>query len=218
MGDVQKISVEYYLHLHGNYLIITKESLEDAYALIKKGSVELIVIIDPNPVHLCMQIREFSNTPIIVKSIIGSKEEGIKSLNMGADDYLYGNVYQEEFSARIEAVLRRSGNDKQIVELNQLVWDKRLLELKYQQKVIPLAPKEFNIIGVLLQKPEKVFTNEELVLAVWGNKDKVDSKTLHSYIRNIRGKMRDAAYPVDLHLITVWGVGYRWHSLQDTTN
>ncbi len=218
MGDVQEIDERYYLHLHENYLIISKESFKEACGIIKKGTIDLVIIIVPDPVHLCKQIREISNTPIIVKAITGSKEEGIKSLNIGADDYLYGNVYQEVLSARIEAVLRRSGNHKQIIKINELVWDKRLLELKYHQRVIPLSPKEFLIIGVLLQKPEKVFSNEELILAVWGSKEKVDSKTLNSYIRNIRGKMREASYPVDLHLATIWGVGYRWFALQDTTN
>ncbi|MGG7618454.1 winged helix-turn-helix domain-containing protein [Bacillus coreaensis] len=81
--------------------------------------------------------------------------------------------------------------------------------------MVPLAPKEFNIIGVFLKNPNKVLSNENLIQEVWGKNKKVNSRTLHSYIRTIRKKMRTVEYPIDLHLTTVWGIGYRWDSLEE---
>ncbi|MBP1968476.1 DNA-binding response OmpR family regulator [Virgibacillus natechei] len=60
------------------------------------------------------------------------------------------------------------------------------------------------------RNPNQVFAREQLIDLVWGYTSVTDERTVDSHVRNMRGKIRDAGFPIDKHLKTVWGVGYKW--------
>lgn len=158
---------------------------------------------------LCEEIRAFSDIPIMMVSACAEKEEVIKGLNLGADDYMTKPFHFGEMTARVKALLRRT-QSKNEVTVNGLCWNEACFKLTYHTKSIKLTPKEFTILGQFMKNPNQVFAREQLISMIWEYTAVTDARTVDSHVQNIREKLRKAAFPVDAHFQTVWGVGYKW--------
>lgn len=118
---------------------------------------------------------------------------------------------EDELLARIEALLRRTSDLKEkLLVFNGLEWKEDFVEFKYKNQAIQVTPKEFALIGLFLKNPHKVFSRDHLLSTIWGLNSHIDDRTIDSHIRNLREKLRNAGFPVDNHLFTVWGIGYKW--------
>ena len=84
------------------------------------------------------------------------------------------------------------------------------LELSYKGQHIKLTPKEFSLLGLLMEHPGRVYSREHLIDLVWGIYSETEGRTVDSHVRNIREKIREAGFPIDDYFHTVWGVGYKW--------
>lgn len=185
----------------------------EAIQLLEKDGVDLILLDimmpDMDGWETAKKIRTFSDTPIIMITARDSSNEMIKGLNIGADDYITKPFEEEVLLARIEAVLRRSNNPKK-VEFKGLLWDEEHHELKYNSQDILLTPKEFNMLGIFLKHKRMVYSRERLIEIIWGFDSDTEDRTVDSHVRNIREKCRKVGFPINEHLKTVWGVGYKW--------
>ncbi|MEQ6390263.1 response regulator transcription factor [Bacillaceae bacterium S4-13-58] len=157
----------------------------------------------------CKRIKKQSDVPIIMVTARDMKEEVIKGLKLGADDYITKPYDENILLARVEALLRRTGKGS-VVELNSLEWNNSTYQLTYKGKGILLTPKEFSLIGLLMKNPSRVFGRDELIQLIWGWDSEIEGRTIDSHVRNIRDKIRNSGFPIDDHLKTVWGVGYKW--------
>ncbi|WP_156288451.1 response regulator transcription factor [Oceanobacillus salinisoli] len=186
-----------------------KEALE--YFKKETFNIVLLDIMMPeiNGWELCKEIRSFSDVPIIMVTAREQKDDIVKGLKLGADDYITKPFDEEELLARMEALLRRT-NPTDNIEINGLLWDEKRYELSYHKKLIKLTPKEFAMIGYLIKNPNQVFTREQLIDLIWGYHSKTEGRTVDSHVRNMREKIRQEGFPIDEHFITVWGVGYKW--------
>ncbi|EIJ78375.1 two-component response regulator [Bacillus methanolicus PB1] len=198
-----------------NYRCIKCASGMEAIEYLKKESADVVILDVMMPEmdgwETCEKIREFSNVPIIMLTARNDKNDIVKGLRIGADDYVTKPFNEEELLARIEAVIRRYENqNKNKVAFKGLIWDHNSFELKYEGISIKVTPKEFALIGLFLRNPNKVFTREHLLSSVWGQLAETEDRTIDSHIRNIREKLRKAGFPIDEHLLTVWGIGYKW--------
>jgi DNA-binding response OmpR family regulator len=204
--------LELYLEPIG-FLCDKVNSGEAALEKIKNNKYEVILLDVMMPVisgfQVCKQVRTFSAVPIIMLTAREAKEDVVKGLKLGADDYITKPFNEEELVARIHSVLRRSGQESSI-EINQLVWDESTHELKYMGRTIPLTLKEFSIIGYLMKNPNRVYSREHLIDLIWGMNAETERRTIDSHVRNMREKVRRSGFPIDTHLKTVWGVGYKW--------
>jgi DNA-binding response OmpR family regulator len=158
----------------------------------------------------CKRIREFSNVPIIIVTARDQTLDIVKGLNMGADDYITKPFDESELLARIEAVLRRSVGKPSKIQFHGLVWDEEQHIVQYKDHPVWLTPKEFAVLGLFLKNPSKVFSREQIILLLWGFNANTEERTIDSHVKNIREKLRQAGFPIDQFLQTVWGVGYKW--------
>ncbi|MDA6082626.1 response regulator transcription factor, partial [Escherichia coli] len=120
---------------------------------------------------------------------------------------------KNELLVRIEALLRRSSlviSDSLFFQ--GLIWDETSFNLSFNGKSISMTPKEFALVGHLLSNINNVFSREALLQTIWSQEWKTESRTIDSHIRNIREKLRQSGFPVDRHLKTIWGVGYKWET------
>lgn len=186
---------------------------KDALALLKIESFDIVLLDIMMPEmdgwEICKEIRKFSDIPIIMVTAREQKEDIVKGLKLGADDYIIKPFDEEELLARMEALLRRR-NLAHSVEVNGLIWDESKFELVYRNKSIKLTPKEFAMIGYLMRNPNQVFERERLIELIWGYDSDTGGRTVDSHVRNIREKVRQAGFPIEEYFITVWGVGYKW--------
>jgi DNA-binding response OmpR family regulator len=212
-----------YLEPHG-FKCIKAESGKDALNFLEEVKIDIVLLDVMMPEMdgwtACKNIRKFSNVPIIMLTARTETVDVIKGLKFGADDYVTKPFNEDELLARIEALLRRTSDlkDKQLL-FKGLEWKEESVELKYQNQAIQVTPKEFALIGLFLKNPYKVFSRDHLLSTIWGLNSYIDDRTIDSHIRNLREKLRNAGFPVDNHLFTVWGIGYKWisESLDGTT-
>ncbi|MGJ9384628.1 response regulator transcription factor [Salipaludibacillus sp. CF4.18] len=201
-----------YLSPHG-YICKTVASGEEALKQVEQKDFDLILLDimmpDKSGWETCEEIREITDIPIIMVSARDQKPDIVKGLRLGADDYITKPFDETELLARMDALLRRFKlGDK--VDFKGLIWDGVRHELKFNDKEIRLTPKEFSIIGHVMKHPNLVFSREQLIELIWGLNSETEGRTVDSHVRNIREKIRHAGFPVEDHLLTVWGVGYKW--------
>ncbi|CEG27952.1 response regulator transcription factor [Bacillus sp. B-jedd] len=185
-----------------------------ALAYLETGKADLVILDVMMPEmdgwEVCGEIRRRSDTPIIMLTARTQKADIVKGLKIGADDYISKPFDEEELLARIEAVLRRKNPENGWLTFHGLELNQTSFELYYKKRPISLTPKEFALLGIFLQNRNKVFTRDHLLSIVWGFAASTEDRTVDSHVRNLRDKLRKAGFPIDSHLSTVWGVGYKW--------
>ncbi|MDO4811805.1 MAG: response regulator transcription factor [Eubacteriales bacterium] len=188
-----------------------------AVELARKGGYDLIILDWMMPglsgSEACMQIREFSDVPIIMLTARSEDADKLMGFACGADDYVTKPFNILELKARIRALLRRSTTQTQREEQRSLLTVGEV-SLDTQQRVamrdgqtIELTAKEYDLLELLMKNPRRVFSREQLMDQVWGYTYAGDYRTVDVHIRRLREKLeRTPAAPV--YIITKWGVGY----------
>lgn len=167
----------------------------------------------------CQHIREVSDAPIIVLSVMGEEQDKVRALDAGADDYVTKPFGMEELLARIRAVGRRAAPDGEVprVRLGDLVVDlaaKRVTPAPGPGHHdagpdIRLTPTEWHLLEVLLRNPGKLLSQRQLLTKVWGPGYAEAAGNLRLYMAQLRRKLEpDPARP--RWLITEPGMGYRY--------
>lgn len=189
--------------------------LQKAYALKPDLIILDIMLPDMNGWQTCRRFREMSDVPIIMLTALGSKENMVQGLELGADAYLVKPVTTEELMARIRALLRRASRSKlnendhtSIFSYGNLVIDFNKREVTVDHKRVDLTPIEFRLLSILAQHKGRVVPHEYLLREVWGP-DYVDEiHYLRLYISYLRQKIEKNSSKPRL-IYNKWGVGYR---------
>ena len=168
----------------------------------------LLDIVMPNldGFSMCKMIRKESDVPIIFVTALSSESDQIKGFDLLCDDYIVKPFSYNLLIKRIEAVLRRSKEDKAGV---YLTFEKIKLNLKTYSaeidgKIIDLTLKEFNILKSLIENYPQVVTREKLLDSIWGYDYFGDTRIVDAHIKNIRKKLL-----LDC-IVTVKGIGYKF--------
>ena len=188
-----------------------------AVELAKKENFDLIVMDVMMPGlsggDACMQIREFSDVPIIMLTARSEDSDKLMGFACGADDYVTKPFNILELKARIRALLRRaSGSRRQQKESSLLECRGFTLDMSQrvalrEGRVVDLTAKEYELLEVLMKNPRHVFSREKLMDRVWGYTYAGDYRTVDVHIRRLREKLEpDPAQPK--YILTKWGVGY----------
>lgn len=179
-----------------------------------------LLLPDINGFEICKQIREKSTIPIIMLTALEDSIHKVQGLNMGADDYIIKPFEPTELVARIKSNLRRSYEfssvkslNNQEYELDELIVGSLRLNRKthksfYNEIEITLTPKEFEILWLLMEKPDDVHNMDEIHYKIW--KDEVLSTEVNPvmvHIRRIRSKFEK--HGISSIIKTIWGVGYK---------
>ncbi|MFR5869403.1 MAG: winged helix-turn-helix domain-containing protein, partial [Acutalibacteraceae bacterium] len=159
------------------------------------------------------QMREFTDTPVIMLTAKGDDMDRILGLEYGADDYMVKPFNILEVKARMKSVLRRTQSKvpaSHTIQFKNLVIDPTARSCMRDEREINLTVKEFNLLMTLAQEPTKVFSREQLHQALWKSEKadgKYDLRTVDVHIRRLREKIEeDPARPS--FIMTKWGVGY----------
>ena len=164
---------------------------------------------------LCRMIRHRNwDIPILILSAKGSETDRVVGLEVGADDYLAKPFGMRELVARCRALLRRYRRAKTPQEASVLMYRDIVLYLNelrvtVQEREVALSPKEFRILELFMNHPNRVWSREELIDKVWGPDFMGDRKTVDVHIRWLREKVEiDPSNPQ--YIMTLRGFGYRF--------
>ena len=163
--------------------------------------------------EVCRMLRAKGAVPIIMLTAKGEETDKLVGLNLGADDYMTKPFSPRELVARVKAVLRRSAmppvDSGDMLRYPDLSIDPRARRVVANGRDVELTAKEFDLLAFLAQYPGRVFSREQLLNDVWDYAFVGDSSTVTVHMRRLREKIeRDPARP--RHLLTVWGVGYKF--------
>ncbi len=162
---------------------------------------------------VCRKIRETDKTPIIMMTAKGQTEDKVKGLEMGADDYIVKPFVMTEVLARIHAVLRRAGEEDTSEKEKKLSFDKLVInldsyELIVDGKRVNTPPKELELLYYLASHPNRAFSRNQLLDAVWGFEYFGDSRTVDVHIKRLRDKVEGISDQWSIE--TVHTVGYKF--------
>jgi two-component system response regulator RegX3 len=163
--------------------------------------------------EVCRTIRSKSSVPIIMVTAKDGEVDKVVGLELGADDYVTKPFSSRELLARIRAVLRRHGEQEELlpptVEAGGVRIDieRHVVSVRGSNVTMPL--KEFDLLEFLVRNSGRVLTRNQLIDRVWGADYVGDTKTLDVHIKRLRAKIEvDPGNPV--HILTVRGLGYKY--------
>jgi DNA-binding response OmpR family regulator len=203
------------------YTVETAYDGKTAVELARTGDFDLILLDLMMPevdgLTACMQIRAFSNVPIIMLTARGEDTDKLLGFEYGADDYVTKPFNILELKARIRALLRRSGSGQQqqqqqeerpeLVTAGPISVDPAQRVALRDGEVVELTAKEYDLIELLVRNPRRVYSRESLMDLVWGYTYAGDYRTVDVHIRKLREKLeKNPAEPE--YILTKWGVGY----------
>ena len=162
--------------------------------------------------EVCQTLRAAGvATPILMLTALGTVEDRVGGLRMGADDYLTKPFAFEELLARIEALLRRSrdtiAHRATTLCLGDLVLDREQMRATRAGQPLQLTARELALLELLMSHPGRLFSRERILAVVWGSHQDPLTNVVDVYIRRLRAKIDDG-HPIPL-IHTLRGLGYR---------
>ncbi|MBE6067547.1 MAG: response regulator transcription factor [Clostridium lundense] len=168
-----------------------------------------IMLPSMNGIEVLRRLRQGSEVPVIMLTAKDEIMDKVVGLDMGANDYVTKPFAIEELLARIRAALKRKATqiiESNILELGDLKVDLDKYIVTYNNEVIELTKREFDLLQYFLENKNIVLTRDKILQAVWGYDYMGDTNVVDVYVRYIRGKIDDKYNKKIIH--TVRGVGY----------
>ncbi|ALS26673.1 two-component system response regulator [Paenibacillus sp. 32O-W] len=164
-----------------------------------------------NGFDVCRRLENREETGIIFLTVKNDIVDKVLGLELGADDYMTKPFDIRELIARAKALLRRlenQGREKETkaVEIGELSLSADNRTVKLNGKSLELTPKEFDLLALLLTRPNRVYTREDLLDLVWGMEYVGGARTVDIHIQRLRKKLGE---PYQALLQTVYGIGYK---------
>jgi DNA-binding response OmpR family regulator len=207
--------LERYLTREG-FEVTTAADGEEALARFGEAEPDLVLLdlmlplIDGDEVF--RRLRQHAPTPVIMLTARGEETDRVVGLDRGADDYIAKPFSPREVVSRVRAVLRRtasSGAPPAEIAFGSVRIDVGRRTVEVGGQPVQLTRKEFDLLLLLASNPGLAFTRTQLLEEVWDFAWDGDSSTVTVHVRRLREKIEpNPSEPV--HLVTVWGVGYRF--------
>lgn len=218
--DILKI-VSAFLELE-NFQIFTAQSISEAKRIFQRESPDLIILDimlpDESGLEWLKELKRFTPlTPVLLLTAKSSVSDKVIGFELGADDYIAKPFEPLELVARCKALLRK----KEIYTKRELkILKIKDLEIDFERKKIYkrgrenlLTPKEWAILNLLLSKPGRVFSREEIKEALWKDKKIYNwSRVLDVHIKHLRDKIEDNPSSPE-YIITLYGQGYKFNEI-----
>jgi two-component system response regulator ResD len=170
--------------------------------------------------EVCKKIRQKYNTPILMLTARTDTADKVNGFHLGADDYLVKPFETDELIARVHALIRRATvtqakeHQSKKVEYAELVIYPEARHVEIQGKIVEYTQKEFDLLCLLAENPNRAYTRDMLLEKLWGHDFFGDARTVDTHIKNIREKAQKAGLSYN-PIQTVWGVGYKFNAVGD---
>lgn len=195
-----------------NYVVSIADTGDKALDIYEKYGAKLIVLDIMLPgidgFAICSKIRETSNTHILIASAKTEKNDKLKGLNLGADDYIEKPYDVDILIAKIKGIFKRKYGQEEIVEGNiRLNTVQQSVYVDGHKKEV--TEKEFELLKLLIENKNVTMKKEYLFNTVWGSDSDSEIQTLTVHIKWLREKIEEEPKKPK-HIITEWGIGYRF--------
>ena len=158
--------------------------------------------------QVCREIRQYSKVPIIMLTARGDERDELRGFELGVDEYISKPFSPRILVARVEAILRRTGQteDSDVIEVAGIVLNKAAHEVTVDGKPIELSYKEFELLTYFMKNQGIALSREKILNAVWNYDYFGDARTIDTHVKKLRSKMGKKGELIR----TVWGMGYKF--------
>ncbi len=164
----------------------------EAYDRIRESGFDLILLDVMLPEVSGFELLESAGpigTPVIFLTAMGSVGDRVKGLKLGADDYIVKPFEIAELLARVEAVLRRSGRNRDVLEARGLRVDLRSREVRRNGEILHLTKKEYDLLLLFLENPDKALYRDTIYERVWGDDSESGIRVVDLNVQRLRKKL-----------------------------
>jgi two-component system catabolic regulation response regulator CreB len=183
--------------------------------LLDRQPVALVVLDiglpDMSGIEVCRLIRQRHDVPIIFLTARAGEVDRVVGLELGADDYISKPFSPRELAARAKAVLRRTGHGggsrPSQPPGGAFALDEERHQITYFGKALELSRYEYKLLAVLLKRPGRVYSRDQLLELVWDEPEASLDRTVDAHVKNLRAKLRDVRADID-PIATHRGTGY----------
>jgi two-component system, OmpR family, response regulator ResD len=203
------------------YEVVEAATGREGIDLLKSAAFDLVLLDvmmpDMDGWQVCKHIRAITMTPVLMLTARTETKDKVQGLSLGADDYVTKPFEPEELLARAHALIRRSaaqqspGNSTPRIDICGLLILPEGREVRIGGVPVDFTPKEFDMLSLLAQNPQRAYTRESLVELLWGNDYLGETRAVDTHVKNIREKIHRAGLAYN-PIQTVWGIGYRFHT------
>ena len=186
---------------------------EEALALFFEQNDFDLVILDVMMPKLdgwqvCREIRAYSKVPIIMLTAKSDERDELLGFELGVDEYISKPFSPKILVARVEAILRRTGQaaSEMIVEAGGIRLDKQAHSVTVEGKDIDLSYKEFELLAYFMENEGTALSREKILNHVWNYDYFGDARTIDTHVKKLRSKMGEKGNTIK----TIWGMGYKF--------
>lgn len=203
---------------HDGFLVVEAADGDEAVDKLDGCKVDLVLLdlmLPKRPgLDVLRHVRATRDVPVILLTALGDEQDRVAGLELGADDYVVKPFSPREVAARVRSVLRRSAPPATAALINfgsvTIDTNRRLVERAGES--VELTRLEFDLLAFLAGRPGQVVSRDELLESVWeSSAEWQDPATVTVHVRRLRQKLEADPSSPD-HLLTVYGVGYRFES------
>lgn len=194
------------------YIVSVADNGEHAVSMYERYGARLVILDimlpETDGFEVLRKIRKNDNTPVIIVSAKTEKDDKLNGLILGADDYIEKPYDIDILMAKIHGIFKRRYQTDNIV-CGDLTLDRVKCTAKINDRLLNLNSKEFALLLYLVENRGRAISKETLFNKIWGFDSESEQQTLTVHIKWLREKLEDNPR-LPKHIITVWGVGYRY--------
>ena len=196
-----------------NFEVLEAENGADAIDVFFSEKDIALVILDVmmpkmDGWQVCKEIRAYSKVPIIMLTARGDERDELLGFDLGVDEYISKPFSPKILVARVEAILRRTGQTgaEDVLSAGGIVIDKAAHLATVDDKPMDLSFKEFELLTYFLENQGIALSREKILNSVWNYDYFGDARTIDTHVKKLRSKMGDKGE----YIKTVWGMGYKF--------
>lgn len=202
--------VRFYLDKAG-FDTIEAANAEEALDIVENQYINLAVVDIMMPgmdgFELVEQMRQYREFPVIMLTAKSQSKDKLRGFSLGIDDYVTKPFDPDELMARVKTILKRySINSSNVVKIGDVIFDGDKYEVRYQDQIIHLPLKQFELAFELAKNPNQIFTREQLIEKIWGMDYDGFDRTVDVHIKRIRENL---GHLQGFKVVTVRGLGYK---------
>lgn len=212
---VREIIVDYFEK--EGWQIFEAQNGREALEQYERNSIDLVILDIMLPMldgwAVCRRLRENSAVPIIMLTAREDEDDKLFGYEVGGDDYITKPFSPRVLVAKAKALIKRSEGmilHSNLMQFGALEIDIQSHKVSIDGKVIPLSPKEYDVLLCLAKNKDTVLTRDQLLDAVWGYDFFGDNRTVDSHIKKLRSKLGEESK----RIVTVIRVGYKFEGTQ----
>lgn len=201
-----------FLSVQGYEVLEAENGSEAVNLFFETQDIALVILDVMMPVmdgwQACREIRNYSKVPIIMLTAKGDERDELQGFQLGVDEYITKPFSPKILVARVEAILRRTGQGgtSEILEYGGIVLDKTAHSVTIQGENIELSFKEFELLTYFMENKGVALSRDKILNSVWNYDYFGDARTIDTHVKKLRSKMGSCGDMIK----TVWGMGYKF--------